>query len=150
MDRVASVEPLSTTTISSAIRRLSIALAMLRSSFSVTMVALIWVAPVFIGSRDDGNHGKAENKHNQRQNAEAHALWPDIRVVINRRMLAGEKENQRRPQPPVVRHEAHQKQHHEKGPRDPLVGSARDCVDNVTAVELADGLQIEGGREHPN
>src|SRR5260221_4589799 len=64
---VRSVEPLSTTRISSTQRRLSMARTMLRSSLHAMMVAVIFIRRASEPGRGDRRQGEAEQENYQRQ-----------------------------------------------------------------------------------
>src|SRR5579863_4476660 len=147
ISRVWSVDPQSTTTTSSAHRRLSIARAMLRSSLSVTIAPLIRMKHV---SADNRRDGKTKQKHNQRQYSQLHARRSDIRLVVNRRMLPREEEQYHRPEPPAVPELSHRQQGQQKGLRDPLVRPPEQRIHDVASIQLTDRQKIKGCREHPH
>src|SRR3954447_14871449 len=96
---VRSMDPLSTTTTSSQHRRLSIALAMFRSSSTAMMVAEIFIL-MRPGHR---SNRKGKNEDDQSQPPELHAAAVQFRRIVNPRMFQPEKEEQNRPDQPARR-----------------------------------------------
>src|SRR5690348_6176396 len=118
---VRSADPLSSTMISSQQRRLSMARAMLRSSFRVMMVAVIFIAPWSEPAGTDRCVGEAKQEDRQRKPAEFRTGGPHIRRVVDGGVAPAQEEQHRGPEPPHPPEQTQRDQDGNENFRDQLV-----------------------------